>query len=389
VILLLGVANGALAFTIGFATQDKGLVIDMVTFPLFILGVILLLGYLISFRRLFPYSLFTKFIVIVLCAYPFLFYMLDGYQGDIVHYERWYNNIKDFQSLMVSTYLWKGDFVFFGVIILFNSLGLEYIDFIVGQAFFKMLLLIIFLYVVTSDLSEKIRLRVFSLASIFILMSPNFHFFMGNVLRHGFGAFFLLISLALLHKHKVLSYLSFILGFFSHKSTVVGMVIFLQKMTVKNTLTIGIFASLMLLSFFYSPWFNKIFSYINQGFYAGVSHKYVYLLAHFLMLFTLIYFRRWFVGYGLACGSHISYLYSSYRVMVFMSVVSLSLAFLTINLHYRFFGHFFFLFMISLGIRVALTKKMDYFILALLLIAILFPVVNLNLSVSNIYIGSL
>ena len=220
-------------------------------------------------------------------------------------------------------------------------------------------------------------------------MSPNFHFFMGNILRHGFGAFFLLISLALLHKNKILSYLSFILGFFSHKSTVIAIIAFLPKITVRNTLTIGIFASLMLLSFFYSPWFNKIFSYINQGFDGGASHKYVYLLAHFLMLFTLIYFRRWFVGYGLACGSHIGYLYSSYRVMVFMSVVSLSLAFLTINLHYRFFGHFFFLFMISLGIRVALTKKVDYFILALLLIAILFPVVNLNLSVSNIYIGSL
>jgi len=365
------------------------LVIDMATFPLFAMGVIFLLGYFISLRRSFPYSVFTKFIVIILCAYPFLFYMLDGYQGDIAHYERWYNNIKDFQSLMVSTYLWKGDFVFFGTIVLFNYLGLEYIDFIVGQAFIKIQLLIIFLYVVTSDLSEKVRLRMFSLTLIFILMSPNFHFFMGNILRHGFGAFFMLISLALLHKNKTLSYLSFILGFFSHKSTVIAITAFLPKITVKSALTIGFFGSLALLSFFYLSWFDKIFSYINQGFYAGAPHKYVYLLAHFFMLFPLLYFRSWFVGYGLEYGSHIGYLYSSYKVMVFMSVVSLSLGFLTINLHYRFFGHFFFLFMISLGIRVAMTKKMDYFVLVLLLIAILFPVVNLNSSVSNIYIGSL
>lgn len=361
----------------------------MVTFPLFALGVFFLLGYFISLRRSFPYSIFTKFIVIVLCAYPFLFYMLDGYQGDLVHYETWYNNIKDFQSLMNSSYLWKGDFVFFGMIILFNYLGLEYIDFIVGQAFSKILLLIVFLYIVTSDLSEKIRLRMFSLTLMFILMTPNFHFFMGNILRHGFGAFFLLIALALLHKNKTLSYFSFILGFFSHKSTAIAIIAFLPKMTVRNTLAIGIFASLALLSFFYLPWFIKIFSYINQGFYAGASHKYVYFLAHFFMLFTLIYFRSWFVGYGLEYGSHIGYLYSSYRVMVFMSVVSLTLAFLSINMHYRFFGHFLFLFLISLGIRVSLTKKMDYFILVLLLIIILFPVVIFNPSVSNIYIGSL
>ena len=220
-------------------------------------------------------------------------------------------------------------------------------------------------------------------------MTPNFHFFMGNILRHGFGAFFLLIALAKLHKNKTLSYFSFILGFFSHKSTAIAIIAFLPKMTVRNTLAIGIFASLALLSFFYLPWFIKIFSYINQGFYAGASHKYVYFLAHFFMLFTLIYFRSWFVGYGLEYGSHIGYLYSSYRVMVFMSVVSLTLAFLSINMHYRFFGHFLFLFLISLGIRVSLTKKMDYFILVLLLIIILFPVVIFNPSVSNIYIGSL
>lgn len=352
--------------------------------------VFLLLSYLVTYNRkgrgVGSYSSF-----LVLVIYPLLFLGLEGLQGDIVHYEIWYNNLSTPSQLFNSVYFWKGDFIFFGIIIFSNFLDFSYTQFIVVQAFLKSAIIFSTLYFSSTRLPVALKSRIYILGTLFIFAEPYFHFFMGNVLRQGFGVFLLILFLAIFSRGSPkLSFLVFLASFFSHKSSVVGLSVLFKKFNVKSIILIAISFAGIVLIFLNTSWFSKVESYTNQGlgFSGSSGSKRTYALLHVAALVFLMKNSSFFRGVNIEFEPQKKLLNYLYITLVAISFLSLALAPLSINLHYRFFGEFIFLFSFLLAIRLSLAVVNNTsFAIGCGVVFLGYLVVVLNPSIINIYVG--
>jgi hypothetical protein len=329
------------------------------------------------------------YVLFSLCAFfsfSLLFFGLEGYQGDIVHYEKYFDKTKKIEDVFFGPGAWKGDFGF-GVIILFSKLFSEnYIFFIWLQSIIQILMWSLGAIFISKCFPHALRSRILTFVILAVVSTPYFHFFLGNTLRQGLAtaSVFLFLSLFSYSLNRW-SYLTFLISVFFHKYVLVYLLVAFKKLTLRNLLLAILFTILLIMLYTQTSVLRKIDSYIALGGNAGPSSRRVYLFIHIFCIILIVLTSRYVKRLAPTISSKKA-LIIIYYMIICISLVSIAFSPIAILLHYRMFASFALFFMIYIALATIIQKN-TFKLLYLFAVFFCGSFVILNNSVLNVYVG--
>lgn len=279
-------------------------------------------------------------------------------QGDIINYLPWYKNIININAALYSSYASKGDLGFTLLMLLGNSYSLTYDQFIFMQAFVKFLLCTTLIILISWRFSTFTRGRLLVLLPIAFISIPYFHFYNFNVLRQGFGFYFLFLALVITGPLR--SLVLQIMSLMFHKFGIIYLVILHRKRTA-YIITLST-VLVVVISYLGSYYFSKILNYINDspGFFG--THK-VYYFALSIIIALIVKYTTKMLHLGkFVVADGLDYLISLGDIVFFITLLTLPIYFLSVDMHYRFFTSFFFLFIIYICLLTSCIRSKYYWL---------------------------
>ena len=168
----------------------------------------------------------------------------------------WFPEMKTLKDVFYGSVSWKGDYVFFLIPYVVNQFTESKIVYLLVNSLFSISVVV---YAYRLMLGEKYHfvVPVFILA---LFVSSSFVANYGNLLRQGMSLSFYLLSLVLLFKRKLMAFcVCAILAYFSHKSSVIIIVIYFSLVVLKIPLRYLFFMFL----------FSYVFVYVDVENLAG------------------------------------------------------------------------------------------------------------------------
>jgi hypothetical protein len=292
----------------------------------------------------------------VYLSYLFVFSLPLVLQGDILNYFPWYKNITNLNAAIYSSYASKGDLGFTLLMLLGNSYSLTYDQFIFLQAFVKFLLCTTLIILISWKFSTFTRRRLLVLLPIAFISIPYFHFYNFNVLRQGFGFYFLFLALVV--TRPLSSLVLQIMSLMFHKFGIVYLMILHRKRTANIIIfSIVLVVVILLLGTYY---FSKVLNYINDspGFFG--THKVYYFALSIFIALTVKYTTKMLYLGKIVVVDGLEYLIRLGDIIFFITILTMPIYFLSVDMHYRFFTSFFFLFVIYICILTSCIQSKYY-----------------------------
>lgn len=291
-------------------------------------------------------------------SYLFVFSLPLVLQGDILNYIPWYERITNLNAAIYSSYASKGDLGFTFLMLLGNSYSLTYDQFIFIQAFVKFLLCTTLIVLICWKFSTFTRRRLLVLLPIAFVSIPYFHFYNFNVLRQGFGFYFLFLALVV--TGPLPSLFLQLMSLMFHKFGIVYLMILHRK----RTANILIFSFVLAISVPYlgSYYFSKVLNYLSDSPGLFDTHKVYYFALSIVIAITVKYTTKMLYLGKFVVVEGLEYLTFLGDVIFYITILTMPIYFLSVDMHYRFFTSFFFLFVIYICILTSCIRSKYYYL---------------------------